>query len=401
MERKVSDVEQATTGADEGHLVGAHFPLKEGLEPKGKWARADDTCHGTNADEHAAIVTFSKDIGDALFPTQYEVRGLLPAPKRDADGTLVRDRDDKVVLTPRFNRTRIRGARWIDEVILSVAQLLPYRQGQVLMALHAMTNALKYDDIVPFAHFDDEKMKIVADDGRDDDTCGYSVPTLCIRIPDLSFANVSRFLHPDRSVLLDQLREDAERSDLTFDTDRAEKLLRIDEIDEAEFWAIIDDLMNIGILAVLDQDGTRIGLLNHVSMAQCSPSMRLTMLQAVDSYVTHPVDRSADHTVSGIKKPESKRSRHGKRALRERISELLALNKRKDRAMKMVEQHHAEDHATWHAERSTLIAKRDDAIAQTAVKDARIAELERALQFEHGEQVADASDAEAQERMRG
>jgi hypothetical protein len=328
------------------------------------------------------------------------VRGLLPVEVRDADGKLVRDDRGSVQLSPRFKRGRIRGAQWIDEVILSVAQLLSSKHTRVLLALHAMTNALKHDDIVTFAHFDDETGKVIADDGSTDGTCGYSMPTLCVRIPDLSFDNVSRFLHPNKVIVLDRLREDAERSDLPFNAERAEVLLRDDGIVEAEFWQIVDDLTGIGALAVLDQEGRCVGLLNHVSMAQCTPSMRLTILQGVSGAVMHPSERRTDHTVSGVLKPDSKKRDQGNRAQRERIGELAASNKRKDRAMEKMEQDHAEDRAKMTAERDAAQAKIAALQAEATAKDARIAQLERALRFEHGAQGSDASTAVQSTRKR-
>jgi len=325
----------------------AHFPSNKRPDPKGKCARPDGSSNAENAKVPHTYVEFSNDVSLSKYPTRYDVRGLLPVEARDTNGKLVRDEHGSVVLLPKFRMTRIRGAQWFDELMLSVIQLLPtINHVRVLAAVHAITNPLKINDIKIHAHWCDSTGEVVANDGSTDGTCRYSVPTICVRIPDLSFKNVSRFLHPDRKSVLEQLQDDAARNGMTFDKDQAHDLLRDHAIVEDEFWQIIDNLVRLGLLVVLDEDGERVGVLNHISMAQCSPTIRLTMLPgAPDSVMQPTIARDKTTTPGGVRKPASKQRSQGNRALRARISKLSETNKRKDRAMVIMEHHHAEDRA--------------------------------------------------------
>ncbi len=370
IDAKVDQIEEQTQ-PEQVRSSCAHFPQEEGPRPKGKCARPNDSSRAVSTQRTTTCVEFSEDISTTSYPTRYSVRGLLPVEERDADGKLVRDKTGTVQLSPRFHRVRIRGAQWIDEVMLSVGQLLPtISHVRVLMALHAMTNALKHSDITPRAHWCNEVGRVVADDGSTDRTCGYTVPSLCVRISDLSYNNVSRFLHPDRSIVLDQLRADADRSGMRFDPDAAHQLLGDYVIGEAEFTRCIDDLTNLELLVLLNEAGQRVAVLNHLSIARCTPTMRPTMLQGAPSAaaMADPVDRDQRTTAGGVVKPKSKKRSQGNRALRERVGQLSASNQRKDRAMLIMERHHAED-------RAKLTAERDDA-------QAKVDALTRV--FEHG-----------------
>lgn len=272
-------------------------------------------------------------LDDACNATRMTVHGLLPRTSFDEDGKVRRDIAGDVQFYPVFARRWERGAKWTDEMLQRFLHGLPtLKHARVLFAVQAMTNPFVFSDCEPLGTFDDKGNFIPEGDDLPPPVCRWSVPTLCVRIPDLSFENVSRYLHPSMKMVHGQMKADAERSGMMFGGEEDE--LHVEPITEAEFDEIVAWFDHWGLLHVTDaENGTRPARLNPLSMAQCTPTMKSTLLHGapVQGVVTPLKVTEEGYTSTGDVARKGKETHGGITWYRRRNKELVA-DKKKLRA---------------------------------------------------------------------
>jgi hypothetical protein len=339
-------------------FLGTHLPKEEELGKCVQGFEAKMQVHAL----HNTVVTFSEDISTAQpmtedVPTHVLVRGLLPVPRRAANGDVTRDADGNVQLVPNIKGTPVSDARTVDEIVDALQDYPPPKHARVLRALMRATRPLRWSEVTPLARFAETSGEVIADltrGGLKHGECWHRVPTSCTRIADLSWSKFSRLLNNrDADVLIDTMCERGKHLDTAFDDDSTFDSKRVralvpdlTPIVEAEFEQIIGDFAAMRVLVLTNKHDTRGALLNHLTMALVQPSTKPLLARCAPNggEFTKEFERDDVKPTGDAKAPSKKRER-GNRVQRERISELSSDNKRKLELMELQEELHAKSDA--------------------------------------------------------
>ncbi len=371
----------------------AQLPKEEEL---GNWAQADDVETKLHAQEDMAcsnVVVFSEDISTVLQEVSghYLVRGLLPVPKRAANGKLQRDRTGNVLLVPNISGQPISETRFVDEVVDTLQDHLPARHGRVLRALMRAARPLRQSEVIPLARLAETTGEVIAEQEHGplrQDQCWYRIPTSCTHIADLSWSKFEPMLNDrDADVLLNTMRERGKHLDTSFDDDRTydyERLRRlvsdVTQIREHEFEQIIEDFAAARLLVLTETQGTQGALLNHLVMAQAYPSTKPVLARAAPNGKarTETVTRD-DVKATGESKPKNKKRDESKAAWRKLAGERGKQLARQSELFEVQEQIHAEQIATKDARIEAMVSVIDKMQANVDRQQALLAEARRVL----------------------
>ena len=328
-----------------------------------------------NIQEHALLDA-------ACTATRMTVLGYLPKAKRNENGS-VKLINGEVMFEPAFDRRRERSSSWTDDIALRLVHALPsHKHARFLAAVQAMVNPFDFADCKPLGSWNPDGTFEPDGDDLMPDECRYTVPTLCMRVADLSFENARRFLHPSADLLRGRLANDATRDGKPFDGEVAGQL-HVEVFTEDEFNDVVEWFAGIGLLHAADApNGTRPASVNTLSMAQCTPTMKPTLLQGAPVQgVVAPLKTKRDgFNSTGDEQAETKETPNGVTYLRRRNKELVAekrkmrsqrdearnerdeargSSKRKSELIELQEERHAKEHYKLSNQRDDALAKLD------------------------------------------
>ncbi|WP_171238322.1 hypothetical protein [Ruegeria sp. HKCCA5763] len=128
----------------------------------------------------------------ACTATRMTVLGYRPKAKLNEDGSVKRI-NGEVMFDPVFDRRRERSSSWTDDIALRLVHALPsHKHVRFLAAVQAMVNPFDFADCKPLGSWNPGGTFEPDGDDLMPDECRYTVPTLCVRVADLSFKNPSK-----------------------------------------------------------------------------------------------------------------------------------------------------------------------------------------------------------------